>query len=95
MMNEKIVIVGAGHGAGQLVASLRQKKFVGQITLVGDESYYPYQRPPLSKKFLAGELPAERLHVKPQNFYAQGTIRLVLNDYALTQTTTKPITAIM
>jgi len=78
-MNEKIVIVGAGHGAGQLVASLRQKRFVGQITLIGDESYYPYQRPPLSKKFLAGELPAERLHVKPQNFYADAAVDVRLN----------------
>jgi len=68
-MDEKIVIVGAGHAAGQVVASLRQKKHGGQIVLFGDEEHYPYQRPPLSKKFLAGELSAERLYVKPPAFY--------------------------
>ena len=66
---KKVVIIGAGHAAGQLVASLRQKKFSGEITLLGEEPWYPYQRPPLSKKFLAGAMPAERLYVKPQNFY--------------------------
>ncbi len=65
----KVVVVGAGHGAGQVVASLRQKKFEGQIDLIGEEKWYPYQRPPLSKKFLAGELPAERLYFKPESFY--------------------------
>jgi 3-phenylpropionate/trans-cinnamate dioxygenase ferredoxin reductase subunit len=67
---ETIVIIGAGHAAGQVVATLRQKKFAGHITLLGDEAWYPYQRPPLSKKYLAGELPADRLYVKPPSFYA-------------------------
>lgn len=75
---ERIVIVGAGHAAGQLVATLRQKKFTGHITLLGDEAWYPYQRPPLSKKFLAGELPAARLYVKPQSFYADLNIDVQL-----------------
>ncbi len=65
----KIVIAGAGHAAGQVVASLRQLKFDGHTMLVGDEAHLPYQRPPLSKKFLAGELPAERLYFKPAGFY--------------------------
>jgi 3-phenylpropionate/trans-cinnamate dioxygenase ferredoxin reductase subunit len=60
-VNERVVIAGAGHAAGQVAASLRQNKFAGEIVLVGDEPYLPYQRPPLSKKFLAGELPSERL----------------------------------
>jgi 3-phenylpropionate/trans-cinnamate dioxygenase ferredoxin reductase subunit len=68
-MTNKIVIAGAGHAAGQVVASLRQQKFDGQIVLVGDEPYLPYQRPPLSKKYLAGEMSAERLYVKPGSFY--------------------------
>lgn len=76
---KKIVIVGAGHAAGQVAASLRQKKFAGKITLLGDESWFPYQRPPLSKRFLAGELPAERLFVKPPSFYAQANIDVELN----------------
>ena len=48
---------------------MRQKGFDGTIVLIGEESWLPYQRPPLSKKFLAGELPAERLYVKPAAFY--------------------------
>jgi 3-phenylpropionate/trans-cinnamate dioxygenase ferredoxin reductase subunit len=68
-VTEKIVIAGAGHAAGQIITTLRQQKFAGQIVLVGDEPYLPYQRPPLSKKFLAGEMPAERLYVKPESFY--------------------------
>jgi 3-phenylpropionate/trans-cinnamate dioxygenase ferredoxin reductase subunit len=77
-VTERVVIVGAGHAAGQLVASLKQKKFGGQIILVGDEPYLPYQRPPLSKKFLSGDLPAERLYVKPATFYDDPQIELCL-----------------
>ncbi|MCP4332470.1 MAG: FAD-dependent oxidoreductase [Gammaproteobacteria bacterium] len=77
-MTKKIVIAGAGHAAGQIIASLRQQKFAGQIVLVGNEPYLPYQRPPLSKKFLAGEMPAERLYVKPESFYDNPQIDLRL-----------------
>ncbi|MDH3615154.1 MAG: FAD-dependent oxidoreductase [Gammaproteobacteria bacterium] len=68
-MTEKIVIAGAGHAAGQVVATLRQQKFDGKIVLLGNEPYLPYQRPPLSKKYLAGEMSAERLYLKPESFY--------------------------
>ena len=78
-MSERVVIAGAGHAAGQLVTSLRQHKFEGQILLVGDEPYLPYQRPPLSKKFLAGEMPAERLYVKPASFYEDANVELHLD----------------
>lgn len=78
-MQENIVIAGAGHGAGQVVATLKQNKFAGKIVLVGDEPYLPYQRPPLSKKFLSGELPAERLAFKPPGFYDDPQIELRLN----------------
>ena len=64
-MAETIVIAGAGHAAGQVIATLKQNNFAGQIVLVGEESYLPYQRPPLSKKFLAGDLPAEPIDVGP------------------------------
>ena len=77
-MTEKVVIAGAGHAAGQLVASLKQQKFAGQIVLVGDEAYLPYQRPPLSKKFLSGDMPAERLYVRPTSFYDDPQIELRL-----------------
>ena len=68
---QNVVIVGAGHAAGQFVQSLRQHEFSGNITLIGDEPSLPYQRPPLSKKFLAGELAQERLLVKPAAAYAE------------------------
>ena len=77
-MAEKVVIVGAGHGAGQLVASLRQRKFSGEVTLIGDEPSLPYQRPPLSKKYLSGELDASRLLVKPPSFYEENAVSLHL-----------------
>jgi len=78
-MIETIVIAGAGHAAGQAVATLKQRKFAGRIVVVGDESYLPYQRPPLSKKFLAGKLVAERLLVKPAAFYAGDKIDMRLS----------------
>jgi 3-phenylpropionate/trans-cinnamate dioxygenase ferredoxin reductase subunit len=77
-MSTRIVIAGAGHAAGQAVATLRQKKYPGKIMLVGEEPWLPYQRPPLSKKFLAGEMPAERLYVKPPSFYEDPSITIKL-----------------
>jgi 3-phenylpropionate/trans-cinnamate dioxygenase ferredoxin reductase subunit len=78
-MAKTVVIAGAGHAAGQAVASLKQHKFGGRIILVGDEPYLPYQRPPLSKRFLAGEMPAERLFVKPPSFYEDDRIEVHLD----------------
>ena len=78
-MGKTVAIVGAGHAAGQVVATLKQKKFDGNILLIGEEPWLPYQRPPLSKKFLAGELPAERLHFKPESFYEDPSIEIRLN----------------
>ena len=78
-MSKRVVIAGAGHAAGQVVASLVQHKFDGQIVLVGDEPYLPYQRPPLSKKFLAGEMSAERLYVKPTSFYEDAGVEINLD----------------
>jgi 3-phenylpropionate/trans-cinnamate dioxygenase ferredoxin reductase subunit len=78
-MSETIVIAGAGHAAGQAAASLRQKKFTGRIIMVGDEAYVPYQRPPLSKKYLAGEMETKRLYFKPENFYPDHDIELRLS----------------
>ena len=78
-MSNQIVIAGAGHAAGQVVATLKQKQFDGKIVLVGDEAYLPYQRPPLSKKFLAGKMLAERLHFKPASFYDDPNIEVRLS----------------
>ncbi len=82
MLSGNIVIVGAGHAAGQVVASLRQKNHSGKVTLLGDEAHYPYQRPPLSKKFLAGEMPAARLYFKPPEFYDHPNVTVHQNTTA-------------
>ena len=77
-MSETVIIAGAGNAAGQTITSLRQAKFPGRIILIGDEPYVPYQRPPLSKKFLAGELALERLYLKPETYYADQNVDLQL-----------------
>ena len=53
--NSRVVMIGAGHGAGMAAANLRQYGFAGPITLIGEEPVPPYQRPPLSKAWLKGE----------------------------------------
>ncbi len=68
-MDEHLVIVGAGQAAVQAIQTLRQQGFDGRISLVGEEVYPPYQRPPLSKKYLAGALARDRLYLKPETFY--------------------------
>lgn len=69
-----IVIVGAGHAAGQAAASLRQEGFENEIIIIGDEAHIPYQRPPLSKAYLAGEQGIERVYLRPEKFYADKNV---------------------
>lgn len=78
MTSQHIVIVGGGQAAAQAILTLRQKKFEGRITLVGEEDLPPYQRPPLSKKYLAGELARERLFLRPLAFYGKNGVELRL-----------------
>jgi len=70
----QIVIVGAGQAADQAVHTLRRKGFTGKLAVVGDEPWLPYQRPPLSKKYLAGALDRERLVLRPQHFYKEHSV---------------------
>jgi 3-phenylpropionate/trans-cinnamate dioxygenase ferredoxin reductase subunit len=74
-----IVIVGAGHAAGQAAASLRQEKYEGDIIIIGDEAHIPYQRPPLSKAYLAGEQGIERVYLRPEKFYTDKNVTLKVN----------------
>jgi 3-phenylpropionate/trans-cinnamate dioxygenase ferredoxin reductase subunit len=83
-MSEHLVVIGGGQAAAQLIQSSRQHGFDGAITLIGAENYLPYQRPPLSKKYLAGEVPRERLYLKPQQFYADREVELLLGTQAET-----------
>ena len=73
-----MVIIGAGHAAGQAAASLRQEKYEGEITIIGDEPHVPYQRPPLSKQYLSGEQALERVYIRPEKFYADKGVTLKL-----------------
>ncbi len=76
-MKPHVVIAGAGQAAIQLAHSLREKQFDGDITPVGAEAYPAYQRPPLSKGFLKGEVDEERLYLKPESFYETAEVRLL------------------
>lgn len=73
-----IVVIGAGQAGAACVAKLRAKGFEGEITLIGAESAPPYQRPPLSKKYLLGEMELERLYLRPESYYADQNITLRL-----------------
>ena len=73
-----IVVVGAGQAGLSLVAKLRSTGFDGDITLVGAEDVPPYQRPPLSKKYLLGDMPLDRLYLRPETFYREQNITLRL-----------------
>ncbi len=74
----KVVVVGAGQAAASLVARLRGKGFDGAITVIGDEPVPPYQRPPLSKAYLLGDMEEDRLYLRPRDFYAAQAIDLIL-----------------
>jgi 3-phenylpropionate/trans-cinnamate dioxygenase ferredoxin reductase subunit len=78
-MNEikRVIIIGAGQAGGETAQRLRQGGFEGDITLIGEEPYAPYQRPPLSKKYLAGELDMDRLLLRPASVYAEENIALL------------------
>lgn len=73
-----VVVIGAGQAGASCVAKLRNSGFEGKITLIGAEPVAPYQRPPLSKAYLLGEMPMERLFLRPERFYAENDIDLRL-----------------
>jgi 3-phenylpropionate/trans-cinnamate dioxygenase ferredoxin reductase component len=66
-----VVVIGAGQAAAQAIETLRRRNFSGPITLIGDEPMLPYQRPPLSKKLLSGEMQLERLLIRHEPFYEE------------------------
>nr|WP_253201328.1 FAD-dependent oxidoreductase [Sphingomonas quercus] len=72
------MIVGAGHGGAQAALALRQAKFAGSIAIVGDEPEPPYERPPLSKDYLAGDKPFERILIRPAGFWGERDVALLL-----------------
>jgi 3-phenylpropionate/trans-cinnamate dioxygenase ferredoxin reductase subunit len=74
----EVVIVGAGHGGAQSAIALRQNGFAGSILLVGRDRELPYERPPLTKDYLAGKKPFERMLIRPEGFWAEREIGLRL-----------------
>ena len=83
MVKQRIVIVGAGQAAAQAVETLRKRGHTGSIVLVGDEALLPYQRPPLSKKFLAGTLERDRLLIRHAPHYSDHAVQLRLGFAAI------------
>jgi 3-phenylpropionate/trans-cinnamate dioxygenase ferredoxin reductase subunit len=77
-MISTILIIGGGQAGAQAVDTLRREGFRGRLVLVSDEPQLPYQRPPLSKKFLSGELAEERLYFRHRAFYDEHAVELIL-----------------
>ena len=77
-MTGRVVIVGAGQAGAQVAVSLRQLGFAGEVTLLGEEPHPPYQRPPLSKGYLSGEMALERTWLRSEAYYAKHDIDLRL-----------------
>lgn len=75
--NETVIIVGAGHAAGELATSLRGNGWKGHIVLIGEEPHLPYQRPALSKGYLAGDVPLTSLYLKPQATYDMASVQMI------------------
>lgn len=73
----EVLIVGAGHAGAQAAIALRQNKFAGAIGLLGDEPELPYERPPLSKEYLAGDKPFERLLIRNAAFWQERDVALL------------------
>ena len=73
-----VVIVGGGHGGAQAALSLVQAGFAGRVAIIGEEAELPYDRPPLSKEYLAGEKPFERMLLRPAALWAERGIALLL-----------------
>lgn len=78
-MTGRLVIVGAGQAAFALASKLRALKDERPITIIGSEDAYPYQRPPLSKKYLLGEMSFDRLMFRPEEWYAENNVDMRLS----------------
>jgi 3-phenylpropionate/trans-cinnamate dioxygenase ferredoxin reductase subunit len=75
-----VLIVGAGNGGAQAAIALRQRGYTGSLCLLGDEPELPYARPPLSKEYLAGDKPFERILIRPAAFWAERNVTLRLGE---------------
>jgi 3-phenylpropionate/trans-cinnamate dioxygenase ferredoxin reductase component len=78
MADAGVIIVGAGHGGAQAAIALRQNGYAGRIRMIGREPEIPYERPPLSKEYLAREKPFERIQIRPAAFWADKSVEMLL-----------------
>ncbi len=77
MKRYDVLIVGAGHAGAQAAIALRQNKFEGSVAVIGDEPEFPYERPPLSKEYFAGEKGFERILIRPAGFWGERDIEMI------------------
>ena len=88
-----VIVIGAGQAGSSCVAKLRNGGFEGEITLIGAEPALPYQRPPLSKAYLLGDMPLERMFLRPDSFYADNNITVRTGeDVTAIDTTAQTVT---
>ncbi|MEM6585667.1 MAG: FAD-dependent oxidoreductase, partial [Pseudomonadota bacterium] len=73
-----VVIVGTGHGAAQAAIALRQRGHEGRIVMIGRDTSPPYERPPLSKEYLAGDKAFERILIRPEKFWEDKGVEMRL-----------------
>ena len=78
MQHYDVLIVGGGHSGAQAAIALRQAKFEGSVAIIGDETEYPYERPPLSKDYFAGDKAFERILIRPPAFWAERSIDMLM-----------------
>ncbi len=79
-MQFDVVIVGGGHGGAQVAVMLRTQKFAGSIAIVGEEPELPYERPPLSKEYFAGEKEFERIRLRPAKYWDEREVTMLLGQ---------------
>ena len=77
------IVIGAGQAGAEVVTKLRDQGHEDRLVLIGQENYLPYQRPPLSKKYMAGEMTLERLFLRPKEFYTEKNVELHIGKSAL------------
>lgn len=80
LSRQDVLIVGGGQGGAQTAISLRQLGFAGSIAIIGEESELPYERPPLSKEYFAGEKTFERLHLRPATYWSEKQVTLLTGE---------------
>ena len=84
MTRYDVVIVGAGHGGANAAIALRQRKFTGSVAILGEEPEIPYERPSLSKEYLAGDKPFGRILIRPPAFWADRDIAMLTGRKVMT-----------